>query len=261
MARSRSVGGGCGRRPGRGRPQLRVRLGRGLPYPGRPGTVGDLAGRWWPVVGRRHRRSAPVTLYPRRCRGGPVPGGGGRSGDHPPPPPSPVPAGTLCWCQGRATGAEHHRHHLRHQTPERARNTDRLGAPAPDRRPQSRRPARRAESSRPGGATTGGSTTGGSASASASCPAKPNRMRIVTELVDERGTSSTCPNLDCRNRVPKPAGRVLSCPHCGFHGHRDLAGAANIANNGGGHILVPQRGEDHAPPSRTTPPRCQPGTA
>jgi len=30
-------------------------------------------------------------------------------------------------------------------------------------------------------------------------------------------------------RVPKPAGRVFSCRSCGFSGHRDLAGAANIA--------------------------------
>ena len=31
-------------------------------------------------------------------------------------------------------------------------------------------------------------------------------------LVDERGTSSTCPA--CASRIPKPAGRVLACPAC-----------------------------------------------
>ena len=55
---------------------------------------------------------------------------------------------------------------------------------------------------------------------------------ISVGLVDERGTSSTCPS--CRNRIPKPAGRTLSCPHCGLTGHRDLLAAANIAARAGG---------------------------
>ena len=57
---------------------------------------------------------------------------------------------------------------------------------------------------------------------------------ITVHLVDERGTSSTCPS--CSRRVPKPKGRDFTCPHCGLRGHRDLAGAANIAarNPGGG---------------------------
>ena len=50
---------------------------------------------------------------------------------------------------------------------------------------------------------------------------------ITLALVDERGTSSTCPA--CRDRVPKPAGRVFHCPRCGLSGHRDLVAAANIA--------------------------------
>jgi putative transposase len=55
---------------------------------------------------------------------------------------------------------------------------------------------------------------------------------ISLTLVDERGTSSTCPA--CRSRVPKPAGRVLVCPACQFTGHRDLSAAANIAARLGG---------------------------
>src|SRR6266566_7838399 len=57
---------------------------------------------------------------------------------------------------------------------------------------------------------------------------------IVVVEVDERGTSSTC--LGCRRRVPKPRGRAFRCVSCGFSGHRDLVGAANIAASGGGVI-------------------------
>jgi IS605 OrfB family transposase len=55
-------------------------------------------------------------------------------------------------------------------------------------------------------------------------------IRVV--LVDERGTSSTCPA--CDRRVPKPKGRIFTCKHCGFSGHRDLVGGANIARRGPG---------------------------
>ena len=55
---------------------------------------------------------------------------------------------------------------------------------------------------------------------------------IRVHLVDERGTSSTCPA--CARRIPKPAGRVLACPHCGCSGHRDLFAAATIATRAGG---------------------------
>ncbi|MGS2619356.1 RNA-guided endonuclease TnpB family protein, partial [Micromonospora sp. LZ34] len=57
---------------------------------------------------------------------------------------------------------------------------------------------------------------------------------ITVRLVDERGTSSTCPA--CRRRVPKPRVRTLTCPHCAFSGHRDLVAAASIATRtpGGG---------------------------
>ena len=57
---------------------------------------------------------------------------------------------------------------------------------------------------------------------------------ITVTLVDERGTSSTCPA--CRSRIPKPPGRVLACPACSFTGHRDLTAATNIAARFGGGI-------------------------
>jgi IS605 OrfB family transposase len=66
---------------------------------------------------------------------------------------------------------------------------------------------------------------------------KAEQVGIVVRLVDERGTSSTCPT--CRQRVPKPNGRRFHCPHCMFQGHRDLVGAANIAARAdGGPISV-----------------------
>jgi transposase len=67
---------------------------------------------------------------------------------------------------------------------------------------------------------------------------------ITVRLVDERGTSSTCPA--CRRRIPKPAGRNLFCPHCGKSGHRDLLAAANIvARVGGGTIPALPAGITH----------------
>ena len=62
---------------------------------------------------------------------------------------------------------------------------------------------------------------------------------IKVVLVNERGTSSTCP--ECIKAVPKPRGRRFSCPHCGHRGHRDLVGARNIAARGGGSTRAPAR--------------------
>jgi IS605 OrfB family transposase len=61
---------------------------------------------------------------------------------------------------------------------------------------------------------------------------KAEQVGIVVRLVDERGTSSTCPA--CHQRVAKPSGRQFRCRHCGLKGHRDLVGAANIAAKAGG---------------------------
>ncbi len=68
---------------------------------------------------------------------------------------------------------------------------------------------------------------------------------ITVHLVDERGTSSTCPT--CRHRISKPPGRTLACAHCATSGHRDLLAAATIATRtpGGapttpGSVTLPQ---------------------
>ena len=53
---------------------------------------------------------------------------------------------------------------------------------------------------------------------------------IEVELVDERGTSSTCPR--CGAKVAKPKGRTFHCRICTLVAHRDLVGAANIAPRG-----------------------------
>jgi IS605 OrfB family transposase len=84
---------------------------------------------------------------------------------------------------------------------------------------------------------------------------KAERAGIRVRLVDERGSSSTCPA--CRRRVPKPKGRRFGCPHCGLQGHRDLVGAHNIAAKaGGGHtstavsVLVEHRRAGTVPARR-----------
>jgi putative transposase len=56
---------------------------------------------------------------------------------------------------------------------------------------------------------------------------KADLAAITVHLVDERGTSSTCPT--CRRRITKPRGRLLTCAHCATSGHRDLVAAATIA--------------------------------
>jgi transposase len=89
---------------------------------------------------------------------------------------------------------------------------------------------------------------------------KADAAGITVRLVDERGTSSTCPR--CARRVPKPAGRNFRCPHWGHQGHRDLIAAANIAaRNGGGTIPAPEQGPGitHRR-AGTHPARCAPGT-
>ena len=92
---------------------------------------------------------------------------------------------------------------------------------------------------------------------------------IVVHLVDERGTSSTCPR--CRQKVVKPRGRTMTCKQCMFVGHRDVAAASTIATRtpGGatstpptmGGVLTHRRAGRHLPgagPSRRDPRRRPP---
>jgi putative transposase len=65
---------------------------------------------------------------------------------------------------------------------------------------------------------------------------KAEQAGISLVLVDERGTSSTCPA--CRRRVTKPKNRNFTCTTCGFQGHRDLVGGANIARRTPGGTLT-----------------------
>jgi IS605 OrfB family transposase len=60
---------------------------------------------------------------------------------------------------------------------------------------------------------------------------------IAFVAVDERGTSSTCP--ECKARTSKPKGRSFTCASCGHRGHRDRVGARNIAARGGGSTSAP----------------------
>jgi putative transposase len=48
---------------------------------------------------------------------------------------------------------------------------------------------------------------------------------MSVKYVNEAYTSQTCPK--CQHRH-KPSGRTYDCPECGFEGHRDAVGAANI---------------------------------
>ncbi len=92
---------------------------------------------------------------------------------------------------------------------------------------------------------------------------KAEAAAINLQLVNERGTSSTCPA--CRSQIPKPPGRLLACPGCQFTGHRDLTAAASIAARAGGGItpVIPagvthRRAGAHLPgvaPSRRDPRR------
>jgi putative transposase len=98
---------------------------------------------------------------------------------------------------------------------------------------------------------------------------------IVVHLVDERGTSSTCPA--CRQRLVKPRGRRMVCKSCRFVGHRDVAAASTIATRtpGGavstppamGGVLTHRRAGRHLPGAglsrrdpRRRPPAAAPGS-
>ncbi len=57
---------------------------------------------------------------------------------------------------------------------------------------------------------------------------------INVELVDERGTSSSC--LRCNSQQVIRRGRLLACRACGLEAHRDTVGAVNIGVVFGGRV-------------------------
>ncbi len=69
---------------------------------------------------------------------------------------------------------------------------------------------------------------------------KSKQHRIVSFTGTERGTSSQCPV--CGKHRRKPKGRQWRCKHCGFQGHRDVVGSANMHPIAFGEkIAFPQR--------------------
>ena len=60
---------------------------------------------------------------------------------------------------------------------------------------------------------------------------KAEAMGIEVHVIDERGTTRTCPRPGC-DRKTKPRGRVYCCPGCGLVAHRDAVGGWNICARG-----------------------------
>jgi IS605 OrfB family transposase len=56
-------------------------------------------------------------------------------------------------------------------------------------------------------------------------------------VVDERGTSSKCPECSAHRKPVR--GRAFICSKCGHASNRDLVGARNIATLGGGDTCIP----------------------
>jgi putative transposase len=69
---------------------------------------------------------------------------------------------------------------------------------------------------------------------------------ITVERIDEAYTSQECPQ--CGHRK-KPSGRDYTCSECGFHGHRDVVGAANIRRK----YVGPERFRDRLPGVMASP--------
>ena len=76
---------------------------------------------------------------------------------------------------------------------------------------------------------------------------KAERAGIQVRMVDERGSSSTCPPAD---EGPEPSGRRFHCLHCNLTWHRDLVGAANIAATTAADNGPSSACARRAPPSR-----------
>jgi IS605 OrfB family transposase len=255
----------------RGCPRLRVRLDRDLPYPAgqvRSVTLVYDEGRLWADV----TAEVPVAVYPAGQQPDPARVAGVDLGIiHPYAVAGPGGEGLLV--SGRAVRAEHRQHHYDAKARRRAvaRRAPDPGQKRSRRWRQYRRRQRRAEARhrrrvRQAQHEAAKAVTGWAAARRVGTLAvgdprgvlalaagrrhnrrtrdwrighlitiladKAAQAGITLTLVDERGTSSTCPA--CRQRIPRPAGRVFTCPHCAFHGHRDLVAAANIAARAGG---------------------------
>jgi transposase len=255
----------------RGCPPLWVRLNRDLPYP--PGQIRSVtllyeAGRLWADV----TAEVPVTVYPPDAQPDPALVAGVDLGIiHPYA--LAGPAGEALLVSGRAIRAEHHLHlkdtKARHRAVARRapkpgqRGSRRWRYHRRRQRALEARHARRVRQAQHEAAAAvigwavarriGTLAVGDPRGVLGTDAARRHNQRtrnwrighlikalrdkagqagIALTLVDERGTSSTCPA--CRARVPKPRGRVFSCPRCGLGGHRDLIAAANIAARAGG---------------------------
>src|SRR5258708_5260531 len=232
----------------RGCPPLRVRLDRGLPYP--PGQVRSVTllfdgGRLWVDV----TAEVPVTAYPPGREPDPGRVAGVDLGIiHPYAVAGPGADGLLV--SGRAVRAEHRQHHYdaKARPPAAARR-----APAPGQRGARRGPP----APPPPGPGEGRPPRPG--------PPAPHQAPPHRPPTGPAPPGAT-PAPACPRRVPNPAGRVFTCPHCQFHGHRDLVAAASIAARLGGGItpaIVPagvthRRAGKHLPgvsPARRDPRR------
>ena len=89
---------------------------------------------------------------------------------------------------------------------------------------------------------------------------KAERLGMRTVLQEESYTSRTCPFCGHR-RKSSPKGRVFHCPKCGWTGHRDVVGAANIrfkyrGEMGGRHVvgaMAPPTPCGYVPHGRVSP--------
>lgn len=89
---------------------------------------------------------------------------------------------------------------------------------------------------------------------------KAERLGMRTVLQEESYTSRTCPSCGHR-RKSSPKGRVFHCPKCGWTGHRDVVGAANIrfkyrGEFGGRHVvgaMAPPTPCGYVPHGRVSP--------
>jgi putative transposase len=89
---------------------------------------------------------------------------------------------------------------------------------------------------------------------------KAERLGMRTVVQEESYTSRTCPSCGHR-RKSSPKGRVFHCPKCGWTGHRDVVGAANIrfkyrGEFGGRHVvgaMAPPTPCGYVPHGRVSP--------